>query len=467
MKRALVIAYFFPPIGGGGVQRAVKFARYLPEFGYEPVIVTGARGSSTQKLGSDATLSGELPSTIEVHRVAEPEPPPASVSRERLQRWLRVESAWKQWWVGGAVAAASGVEPVDVIFATMSPFESVEVASALATRLGVPWVADLRDPWALDEMLVWPTAVQRRAEKRRMRRGLAHADAIVMNTAEAAAELGRSFPELRARTITITNGFDAADFATPAPARNDAAFRIVHAGFLHTAAGRKRTNALHQALGGGNAEVDFLTRSHVLLLEAVDRALAEHPELEGTIEVHLVGPQSDADRQASARFVHSHGYLPHDESVALVRTADLLFLPMHNLPPGYRARIVPGKTYEYLASGRPILAAVPDGDARDLLERAGTALLTRPDDVAGMSAAILDAVDRRHGSRPLAAPGPALLADYDRRELTQRLAALFDQVIAQRGGTRSSPGSPASSHRRRRLPATRRDVRDACSGPPR
>jgi glycosyltransferase involved in cell wall biosynthesis len=460
MKRALVIAYFFPPIGGGGVQRAVKFARYLPEFGYEPVIVTGDGGAWMERLGSDATLTGELPSTIEVHRIAEPEPPPATVSRERLQRWLRVESAWKQWWVRGAIAAAAAAGPVDVVFATMSPFESAEVAAPVAARLGVPWVADLRDPWALDEMLVWPTAVQRRAERRRMQRDLARADAIVMNTPEAAAELGRAFPELAARTISITNGFDAADFEAPVPARDDDAFRIVHAGFLHTAAGRKRTNAIHQALGGSNAEVDFLTRSHVLLLEAVEAVLSDHPELERTLEVHLVGPQTDADREASARFVNSHGYLPHDESVALVRSADLLFLPMHNLPSGYRARIVPGKTYEYLASGRPILAAVPDGDARDLLERAGTAFLTRPDDVAAMSAVIVDAVQRRDRSEP-PPPDPELLAGYERRELTRRLAALFDGLIAERGGTKSSPGSPASLRTTRTPPAARRDSRDA------
>jgi glycosyltransferase involved in cell wall biosynthesis len=276
-------------------------------------------------------------------------------------------------------------------------------------------------------MIVWPTAFQRQAERRLMRRSLGSADAIVMNTQESAAELARCFPELEQRTTVITNGFDAADFVAAAPERADSAFRIVHAGFMHTAAGRKRTKRLHHALGGANASVDFLTRSHVFLLEAVDRALALHPELASEVEVHLVGPQTDADREASAPFVREHGYLPHDESLALVRSADLLFLPMHNLPPGHRARIVPGKTYEYLASNRPILAAIPDGDAHDLLTRAGTALIRRPDDVDGMAQAIADTA----GSRGRAATpqvDPELLAGYERRELTRQLASVFDRV---------------------------------------
>jgi glycosyltransferase involved in cell wall biosynthesis len=431
MKRALVVAYFFPPIGGGGVQRTVKFARYLPDFGYEPVIVTGYGGSITDKLGSDETLAHELSHDLVVHRIAAPEPPPPTLTRARLERWLRIEPAWRRWWVGGAIAAGATAENVDVIFATMSPFDSAEVGASLSKQLGKPWVADLRDPWALDEMLVWPTAVQRLAETRRMRRALRRADAIVMNTAEAAAELGRRFPELASRTTVITNGFDAADFESPVTARSDPAFRIVHAGFLHTAAGRpSRMKNLHHALGGANAEVDYLTRSHVYLLEAAERILSRRPELEPVLEVHLVGPQTEADRAVSARFVHSHGYLPHEESVTLVRTADLLFLPMHNLPEGRRATIVPGKTYEYVATGRPILAAVPDGDARELLTRAGTAIVTRPDDVEAMAEGILAALEARE--RGAAPPVDAdLLAAYERRELTRRLAGVFDGLTAR------------------------------------
>jgi hypothetical protein len=102
---------------------------------------------------------------------------------------------------------------------------------------------------------------------------------------------------------------------------------------------------------------------------------------------------------------------------------------MHDLPPGVRSRIVPGKTYEYLAAGPPILAAVPDGDARDLLLAAGHALVCRPADVECMASVIAEQADRaRRGEPPL--PGRReLVEQYERRHLTQKLASLFDDVV--------------------------------------
>jgi glycosyltransferase involved in cell wall biosynthesis len=92
---------------------------------------------------------------------------------------------------------------------------------------------------------------------------------------------------------------------------------------------------------------------------------------------------------------------------------------------------VPGKTYEYLASETPILAAVPDGDARDLLGEAGNAMLCRPDDVEGMAGALLEALDRH---RRHASPGPParhVVERFDYQGLTARLAGVFDEVLAR------------------------------------
>jgi glycosyltransferase involved in cell wall biosynthesis len=106
-----------------------------------------------------------------------------------------------------------------------------------------------------------------------------------------------------------------------------------------------------------------------------------------------------------------------------MRGADLLFLPMQKLPPGMRATIVPGKTYEYLASGRPILAAVPEGDARDLVLAAGTGLVCEPDDVEGMAAIIRGQIDRGH------APTVATdVGEYEYRQLTRRVADVLDRI---------------------------------------
>jgi glycosyltransferase involved in cell wall biosynthesis len=111
-----------------------------------------------------------------------------------------------------------------------------------------------------------------------------------------------------------------------------------------------------------------------------------------------------------------------------MRAADLLFLPMHDLPEGARATVVPGKTYEYMASGQPILAAVPEGDAHDLLSTAGTAFLCRPKDVDQMAAAIVEAYERSRSGAPLPAPPAELLRRYEYRRLARELASVFDQL---------------------------------------
>jgi glycosyltransferase involved in cell wall biosynthesis len=303
----------------------------------------------------------------------------------------------------------------------------------------VPWIADLRDPWALDEVMAYPTALHRARELRRMRGLLASAKAVVMNTPEAAREVN-SFPEMRTtRVVSIPNGFEPADFDGPPPTRTDDAFRIVHTGYLHTELGREhqRTARLRHALGGTLGSVDLLTRSHVYLLEAV-QALRRSGATGGRdIEVHLAGVMSDADREVAAvPGVHLHGYLPHADTIGLMRSADLLFLPMQNLDGGTRSRIVPGKTYEYLASGRPVLAAVPDGDARDLVGSTPGHWLCRPDDVDGMAAAITAQAKLKQAGDP--GPGmPAGFERYSRHALAGELAALLDDVAGARRAGRS------------------------------
>src|SRR5262249_43094498 len=190
------------------------------------------------------------------------------------------------------------------------------------------------------------------------------ASAIVISPPEAVARLSAHFPELTDRpVVAIPNGFDKSDFDDEPRQRTDQKFRIVHAGYLHTALGEqhRRRRFVRNALRGSVPGLDILTRSHVYLIDALNELLKQEPELAGLGEGHLGGVMSEADRAAATRYpVTIHGYVTPRDTIPLMRTADLLFLPMQNLPVGTRATIVPGKTYEYLASGAPILAAVPD-----------------------------------------------------------------------------------------------------------
>jgi glycosyltransferase involved in cell wall biosynthesis len=437
-RRVLFIAYYFPPIGGGGVQRSVKFVRYLPEFGLHPVVLTGQGHATGRWSPRDESLFADLETTPEIHRVPGPEPETSSGWRWRAERTLGFPSAFDRWWIDGAtnVGRELGAE-TDVVFGELVPYTTAQPAARLARVLGKPWVADLQDPWALDEMWVYPTGLHRRRDRRRMGSLLSTAAAIVMNTPEAVVRLLDAFPGLRSKIVTsIPNGFDSADFDGSPPARReDRAFRIVHSGYFHTERAGEAAG-IRRLLGGLPVRgVDFLARSHVYLLQAIDRLVAAEPRLANTIEVHLVGVSSAADRVVSARssVVREHGYKSHAETLDLVRSADLLFLPMQDLPTGVRAGLVPGKTYEYLASGRPILAAVPEGDARELLSEAGTALICGPRDVDRMAELIGRAIDRwRRGIQP-PTPNPDVVGRYERRRQTEQLADVIHRVASTSG----------------------------------
>jgi glycosyltransferase involved in cell wall biosynthesis len=177
--------------------------------------------------------------------------------------------------------------------------------------------------------------------------------------------------------------------------------------------------------------VDILGRSPVFLIEAVEKIRREQPELGARLELQFAGVLSPRDFAVVRKSEASRilGFVPHDESRALMRAADLLFLPMQDLPDGSRATVVPGKTYEYVASGRPILAAVPEGDARDLLVAAGTASFCGPTDVDGMANVIVQAYERSRSGQLPPPPPPEVLERYEYRLLATRLASVFDQVV--------------------------------------
>jgi glycosyltransferase involved in cell wall biosynthesis len=278
-----------------------------------------------------------------------------------------------------------------------------------------------------------------------MGRCLAAADVVVMNTPEARDQVLKAFPGLSAdRVEAIPNAFDPLDFPETPPGDPDGeAFRIVHTGSLHTEAGRRHREAgrLRRVLGGAVPGVDFLTRSHVFLLEAVDRLLREEPRLAGRIEVHLAGVFSQADRDvvAGRPYVRLREFLPHAETVPLMRSAGVLFLPMHDLPAGMRARLVPQKTYEYLAARRPILAAVPEGDARDLLAASGVAHVCRPGDVDAIAQALREELERVDAGRPAPVPDPAVLTRCGADRLAGEFAGLYERTAGRGGAVTPGP----------------------------
>lgn len=440
MTPILFISYYFPPTGGAPAQRSLKFARYLPGEGYLPIILTGPGTSHNEWTPHDASLIKELPPTVPIYRIQDPVPQQGGKLLRRAERWFGLSSPFSRWWISSATQLAEQAlvaGGAKLIYATMSPFESADVAAYLSQKHRIPWVADLRDPWAIDEIQVYPSVVHKAMALRKMRRLLSSATAVIMNTPEATALFKRTFPCFQGkRIVTVTNGFDPEDLNGVSPPQTKSKFTIVHTGSFLTDSGLRlrRRRRFYEGLGGAVPGVDIATRSHLLLFEAIHRWCVLDPSVKENIQIVFAGnsPLPDASNSKEKgvlAFTRFAGYLPRDESLGLVRAADLLFLAMHNLPAGRRSTTAPSKMFEYMASGRPILAAVPDGDAKDFLVKVGTAFICRPDDVEGMVQALSQAYDMWKTGIQTPAPNREFLRAFERRTLTRFLAREFDAAL--------------------------------------
>ena len=212
-----MVAYHFPPIGGPASPRALGFARFLPEHGYDVAVVTGPGDSSGLWTPEDRSLLDLVPSTTEVHRVNGPQPTASRPLGRVGDRLLGRSPPDVRSWIREAVDLGLRIgRDADVIIGELAPYESALVAERLARTLGKPWVADLHDPWALDEMWLYPTGVHRRLDRRRMRRLLGSAAAVITTANEASRRLVVAFPELAAHPpVAVPIGFDAQDFEGP------------------------------------------------------------------------------------------------------------------------------------------------------------------------------------------------------------------------------------------------------------
>ena len=412
MIRVLFIAHYFPPIGGGGVQRSAKFVKYLPRFGIQPIVLTGPGKDQSHWTPEDATLVADVPPSTPVFRAAWGSP------SERLQNLMTL---------GNRIIEE---ERPAVILVSMSPFADAALATELARRHRLPWIADLRDPWALDEFQVYRTRWHRKLEVRKMRSALRSASRIILNTPEASRRFKVAFPELAGKVGgTLTNGYDSEDYASHATEECHDRFTIVHSGYFHAEFGlrQQRRRWEYNLLGRSEPGVEFLPRSHFYLLRALARWKQQQPEIAHSVRLTSVGKATSVDRQLVeespvAGMFEFTGYRPHAECVSLVRSADLLFLPLYKVPPGRRSGIVPGKTYEYMASGRPILAALPEGDARDYVVNAGTGLVCEPDDVDGMVRILKEQFAAWKAGRQTVTWNREYVEQFERRRLTERLA---------------------------------------------
>jgi glycosyltransferase involved in cell wall biosynthesis len=429
--KVLLLAYYYPPMGGAGVQRALKFSKYLGECGVQTTVLAGHDPAYT----ADASLVAEIPASVDVHRVehqpllqrlvawraqraggqASGAPAAAATGRSTVRDAALAAYASLQFpddksgWARRAHATAQRLvreQGIQLIFSSAPPMSSHALAARLSRECGVPWVADWRDLWTGNPAYrapAWRRPIDRRLEQR----WLASAAGAVAVTPTLQRVLAAQAAG-RCEVALIPNGYDEADFdAVDALSHADGAFRVVHAGTLYG----------HQ--------------SPQPLLAAADALLARRPALAARLRLRFVGLVGARFEPLLADFAARYpgvlertGFVEHRQAVAEMLGADLLLLIIGG---GVGARgVLSGKIFEYLRARRPVLLVGPtDGDAAQLLRAHAACRVAEETDTAGIAAA-LEAALAGDGAFP---PPSAAPETFERRALTQQLAVFLQRCL--------------------------------------
>lgn len=445
MTPVLIVSYYFPPHGGAGTQRYAKFAKYLPEFGIRPIVICAAVRTTQSAPSADESLVAEIPPVATVVRVPEDSPPRLSLFRRAaLAARFRIDA---EEWVGRAwpiVREAARAHAARAIITTVSPYAAAQLGRAAKRELGLPWILDLRDPWALDGWRSFRTYLHALYDRRAMRTALRAADLVVASVPaakEAYAQLGRL---AAARIWTIPNGFDDDDFSDMSSNPAGEAFRIVHTGTLHSA----EPDGNGAPRGAGRfawRRIEPAGRSGRFLYLAIAELKRRRPDLYARVRVELFGQVHSSHHDLAAQLgigdrIVVHPYVSHRAAVAAMCSADCIFVPLHGIPAGERALVVPGKLYEALASDRMVLGCLPAGDAAELIRGTGAGVVCAPDDVAGIADCLMEHAGRWGRGQPWEGGARRCMTPFLRRNLAAMLAEAVKAVVG--GGPRSAPDDP-------------------------
>ena len=438
----LMVSYHFPPIAGVGVQRTLKHVTYLPEAGWTPSVIA-PRGAVYRLM--DHTSVAALPRDLELHRSFCYEPARLRRQAARAMRFLRgtspssgpggggpgggsaspLNAAWSSsvrflffpdeqlLWIPFAVRSAVRAHrdrPVAALYSTSPPVSSHLIAGLVKGMTRLPWIADFRDPW-IGNSYAAPLPRLHRYLQARLERWIVHrADRVVFASAGLRRRYAERYPSLAHRFVVIPNGYDPAEMQLVAPARPDAestgtaVVRLVYTGSVY-----------------GEDELPIFAAG-------LELALERRPELRDRLRVEFIGWMTDANarlvdqlRPRLGDVVSRTGFLPREIALARLQAADA-GLVLIAAGPG-RDVVVTGKLFEYIGLSKQILAMVPPGDARELLNDLHWGIVAdpEPESVAQALHCLVDAPAPRGQADPV--------GTYDRRRLAGRLGALLDEVV--------------------------------------
>lgn len=426
-KKVLIIAYYFPPVGGGGVQRTSKFVKYLLRLGWEPLVLTVKEKiyrKTHRKL--DVTLLDDILNGVRVVRTdsidladiskavkTRIEANPSRLSLKSLINkisGLIINPDSQMFWI--PIATIEGLKlikkyKIDVIYSTANPWSDHIIGAIIKKVTGRPWVADYRDAWNTNPYLVHSSRARKEIQLFLEKQVIKLADKVIFATEGMKKDYNQMFED--GKFVTIRNGFDPDDFISAKP-KKFFKFTILYSGNIWP-----------------------YTRPYYFI-SAMSNWIKKYPEIRKDIMINFLGivdeeTKSFIRKENLEDIVSLTGYLPHKESISLLLGADVLLLTIDE---GGKS-ILTGKIFEYLASGRPMLALVPPlGMAADLLRKEGRGeFIVGPRDVESIENKIMSLyIKYKNGCLPIY-PVHNLEA-YTRRKATEKLSILFNALKRQR-----------------------------------
>lgn len=439
MKKVLILTYYWPPAGGAGVQRCLKFVKYLREFGWEPVVYTAENGEMPVV---DNSLLKDVPPGVEVIKTPIWEPYTAykkfigrkkddkinaaflsenkkSSVTEKISVWIRgnffIPDA-RKFWIKPSIRYLNDYlskHHVDAVISSGPPHSMHLIALGLKKKFpALPWLADFRDPWTNidfyeDLMLTGlADAKHRRLEKAVLQK----ADHVISIGETSTQELENILKSYKLPTgnkfSTITNGYDEED-VYKGELEIDRKFSLAHIGSL------------------------VKSRNPIILWKALSELAKEHPDFEKDLEIKLVGKvdyavKESIEQYSLGKYVRKIEYLPHSEVIKEQQRSKVLLLLVNNTKNA--KSILTGKFFEYMAAKVPIIAIGPeDGDLAKIVEETRCGLMSGFEDLNKLKKNILLLYQNGQALQPR----QEAIENYSRKKLTGKLAGVLNRMIGK------------------------------------
>jgi glycosyltransferase involved in cell wall biosynthesis len=412
MKKVLWISYLFPPLNCG-VGRQVKIAKYLPTYGWLPVVLSVKR--SKLRPFYDASVVKDIPPNVEVHRTWSLESKllmsylPAALHIN--PKWLHIPDQFIGWF---PFALRKGLhiirnQKVDVIFSTSLPNTCHLVGYALKLRTGLPWVADFRDLWTQSTYVSFPRlvlGVENKMEAAVMRA----ADRITTINDPIRQDIQRKYSKQPAeKFITIPHGFDPEDFVDSNSTKKASCnrFTLTYTGSLY---GRRKIDTFAYAIK-----------------ELID----EDSSINEKLNIRFVGnvlPARTLCKQLGLdRVMIFSDMVTHQEARDYLSASDVLLFVLGTGDLDEKAST--GKLFEYLAIGKPVLALGPEGVASNIIREANIGIVVNPENKEAIKQAFSKMYTRWLSGDLQISPNKEFIDQYDIRRLSGKFATIFDELI--------------------------------------